>query len=222
MKGGALSVVRMLLEDFFVQRLHHILVLLCCWLSVSVFANELAPEPSPAEVVESVTSKLLSVAKNNTELLKSSPDQYFALVRSELESSVDFESIAKNVMGKKYWLSATEEQQKQFVEVFTNSLVETYGKGMANFADLDISIESSRPSEKSDKTQYVVQSVKTDSGSSKIVYTMRNVDSVWMLRNVTLDGVNLGKTFRSQFNQAVKDADNDLGLAINSWGQEAK
>ncbi|WP_096085250.1 MlaC/ttg2D family ABC transporter substrate-binding protein [Agaribacterium haliotis] len=208
------------------RRLFTSLISVVLVFSASVFASEenveAKAEPGPSEVVQSVTSSLLAAARDNTDLLRTDPEAYFAKIRSLLEPSVDFESIAKNVMGKKYWLSASEAQRSTFVETFTRSLVETYGKGMANFADLDIKVESDRPSERSQSTHYVVQSVSGDGGPVKIAYTMGHTDKGWRLRNVTLDGVNLGKTFRSQFDQAVKDANNDLDVAIASWGQEAK
>ncbi len=188
-------------------------------LSVMATAADQA-ESSPDAVVGHVTDELLALAKTGSTRLKEDPKGYYADVRALLEPAVDFETIAKNVMGKRYWLAATEAQRAQFVDVFTDSLVETYGKGMANFANFEVNIESSQASESSEDTHYVVQSVKTNSGVTKVVYTMRHSSEGWRLYNVVLDGVNLGKTFRSQFDQAVRDNDNDIGQAIANWGKQ--
>ena len=45
----------------------------------------------------------------------------------------------------------------------------------------------------------------------------RKTDPNWKLINVVLDGVNLGKTFRSQFAQAVKEHEGNLDAAIAGW-----
>jgi phospholipid transport system substrate-binding protein len=188
-------------------------------MNLSFAEDSAAKKPEPEMIVQSVTDQLLNIAQTKADLLASDPDAYFAEINGVLEPVVDFVSIAKNVMGKKYWTSVSPEQQRQFVDVFRSSLVETYGKGMTTFANLDIKVESSRPSEKSNRTHYVVQTVKTKDGLNKVVYTVTKKDDAWKLRNVVLNGVNLGKTFRSQFAQSVKDNGNDVGMAIAKWGQ---
>lgn len=186
---------------------------------VATFAQ--AQEPKiPEDVVNEVTSSLLTFAKKEGDLLDSDPDAYFTQVRGILDPAVDFLGIAKNVMGKRYWLAASDEQRSQFVASFANSLVRTYGKGMANFADFEVSVESSKPSESSDKIYYVIQSVKTREGTNKVVYTMKFIDERWQLRNVVLNGINMGKSFHSQFDQLVKDNGGDVGRAVAKWGVE--
>ncbi len=172
------------------------------------------------DVVTGVTNSLLSFAKEKSDLLAKDPEVYFSGVKDILDPAVDFLGIAKNVMGKRHWLAASEEQREQFVLSFADSLVRTYGKGMANFADFDVTVESSQASESSDKIYYVVQAVKTGDGTSKVVYTMKLVENRWQLRNVVLNGINMGKSFHSQFSQLVKDNGGDIGLAVAKWGQE--
>ena len=41
----------------------------------------------------------------------------------------------------------------------------------------------------------------------------------WKLINVVLNGINLGKTFRSQFAQAYKQYGGNLDKVIDHWGQ---
>ncbi len=176
-------------------------------------------ELTPEEVVEKVTDELLSFVKANAGILDEDSEEYFFGVKRVLDPAVDFESISKSVMGKRYWLEASEEQRKEFVTVFTSSLVRTYGKGMANFTDLDITVESSRPSDKNPKVYYVQQTVKTQSGGNKILYTMRKDEYGWRVRNVILNGINLGKTSQSQFSEAVKANKGDVGVAISNWGK---
>ena len=172
----------------------------------------------PGQVVDEVTSTLIAIAQSDASMLENDPAAYFSKIEGVLVEAVDFKSISKSVMGRQYWPGATEAQREKFAEVFTDSLVETYGKGMANFADFDIKVESARISDKNPDIAYVMQSVKTNDGVNKIMYTMRKDEAGWRLRNVVLDGINLGKTFQSQFAQAVKDSDGDVELAINNWG----
>lgn len=190
-----------------------------CLAGMSFAEDKVEQKPEAELIVQSVTDQLLTVARTKKDLLESDPNAYFGEIGGILDPVVDFTAIAKNVMGKKYWTSVSGDDQQKFVEVFRSSLVETYGKGMATFAELELNVESSRPSEKSDRTHYVVQSVKTKDGVNKVVYTVSRTKSGWKLRNVVLNGVNLGKTFRSQFGQSVKDNGGDVSLAIAKWGK---
>lgn len=173
---------------------------------------------TPHQVVDGVTVDLMKVVSSGKQALKDNPEKYFADVRTIMETAVDFKYIARNVMGAKYWKSASKEQRAKFIEVFTSGLVETYAKGMANFADFEISLEEPNKQTIGKKKVEVVQKFKGPNGVNRVSYTMgQHKSGAWKLINVVLDGVNLGKTLRSQFSQSVAETDGDLDEAITSW-----
>lgn len=185
--------------------------------TMSVSAQESVD--SPHQVVEKVTADLLAEVKKSAALLKSDPDKYFESIQKIIEPAVKFEYIAKNVMGV-YWQKATPAQQEEFVKVFTQGMVKTYAKGMANYADLKIEVLPPEGDVAEFGKHTVLQKVTAADGINRVAYTMgRSKDDGlgWMLINVVLDGVNLGKTFRSQFAQLVKEYEGDLDAAINAW-----
>src|SRR5690606_22198686 len=104
--------------------------------------NEKSPavaDATPHQVVEQVTRELMTLVESERNI-KRNPEQYFADVQAILDEAVNFEFIARAVMGA-HWKQATPEQQQNFVETFKKDLVETYAKGMANFANLKIEVE---------------------------------------------------------------------------------
>ena len=188
--------------------------------SLSVYAQDTTQSKvqSPHELVGSTTEKLMSVVKANQSTYESKPAKYFTEVESLLEPVVDFEFIAKSVMGP-YWDTAKPEQQQAFIKVFKKGLVETYAKGMAKFNDLNVEILPSEEQIPEFGKVTVLQKVVAADGVNKVAYTMgrRKTDATWKLLNVVLDGVNLGKTFRSQFAQSVKEHEGNLDAAIAGW-----
>lgn len=197
------------------------LVLVMC--SV-VWANKTADTSAqtteaPHHVVEHVTTELLQVASAGKSALDTDPDKYFSDVREIMETAVDFKYIARNVMGKKYWRAASSEQKDQFIEVFTSGLVQTYAKGMANFADFEVSVQAPEDLVEGKNKVEVIQRFKGPNGVNRVAYTMgKNKKSgAWKLINVVLDGVNLGKTLRAQFSQSVNESEGDLDAAIKGW-----
>jgi len=178
--------------------------------------NALPAHVDPANVVDGVTVSLLSYVREKDELFSSDLDQYYEGIKGLLDPAVDFLRIAKNVMGKKNWLAATEEQREQFVVSFNDYLVRFYGKNLKPYVDSEVDLESSCLRQGS-KSVYVQQRVKTASGMNRLVYTMRKNEAGWMLSNVQFNGVNMGQTFRSQFQQLVNDNGGDVGLAVEKW-----
>ncbi len=81
-------------------------------------------------------------------------------------------------------------------------------------------LRSSPPKEdiSEQKRVNVIQEIATADGVNKISYTMvKRKSGQWKLINVVLDGVNLGKQFRTQFAQAVKENKGDIDAAIKGW-----
>jgi len=174
-------------------------------------------DPTPHQVVEEVTAKLMNAVKAGKDTLQSDPNKFYSDVQSILEDAVNFEFIARNVMGQ-YWKQATPEQQAEFVTSFKKSMVETYAKGMANFANLKIEVEPPKEEVPNAGKVNVIQKVTSADSVNRIAYTMaRRPEEKWQLINVILDGVNLGLTFRSQFAQAVKAQKGDVAAAIKGW-----
>lgn len=185
---------------------------------VSVTSESLTPH----QVVESVTGELLQIAKTGKGTIKEDPQKYYTEVRVIMESAVDFKYIARNVMGAKYWKSASNDQKTKFIEVFTSGMVETYAKGMANFADFEISVLPPDDAVGEKRKVEVIQRFKGPEGVNRVSYTMgKHRSGQWKLLNIVLDGVNLGKTLRAQFSQSVAESKGDLDVAIAGWSWES-
>ncbi len=200
-----------------------VLSLVASTLMVTVSAAESASAPAltgPHLVVATVTDDMMSIIKKGSTMLKEDPQKYYAEVRATLEPVVSFPFIAKNVMAS-YWSKATEAQREQFRETFTQSMVETLGKGMANFSDLKITTLPPSSDVTNQKKVEVVQEVQGPDGTSRLLYTLaQNKSGEWKLINVVLNGVNLGKSFRDQFVQAMRQNENKIDKVIENWAQQ--
>lgn len=189
-------------------------------------AAEVAAVKAPEKVVEEVAAELFAVAKANPGE-KASSEAYFTQIEKILEGVVDFPYIAYVVMGEN-GKKATAEQKKKFAEVFKSGLVRSYAKGIANYADSEIKIlplaaAPVNPDSKKPVSVTVKQEVKDQGNVHQLAYTMRlnKKTGDWKLVNVVLNGVNLGRSFQSQFTQAIQKQGGDIDKVINSWLAEA-
>lgn len=172
-------------------------------------------EKTPHQIVEQATKELFaSVKKYNAAAKKS--DEYYADITRILDSVVDFPFIAKAVM-RKSGKSATPEQIEKFTAVFKSGLVKTYAKGIANYADSTVKTLPST-AEAGARRLSVDQDVSDKGDVHRLSYTMaQNKAGEWKLINVVLNGVNLGDSFTSQFDQAMIKYTNDIDKVNESW-----
>jgi len=182
---------------------------------LAICATVQAEEKTPHDIVSEVTDTLVGAAKT----FKADGDQAAldATVLAALDPVVAFDYIAKVVMGD-YFKRASAEQQEKFASLFKTGLLSTYAKGIATYADSDIRIVP--PSEPvGDKRRVTVeQDVSHEGENHKLSYTMqKNRSGEWKLTNLVLNGVNLGRSFSSQFTQLASRHNGDIDKVIAGW-----
>ncbi|MBB3169149.1 MlaC/ttg2D family ABC transporter substrate-binding protein [Simiduia aestuariiviva] len=179
-----------------------------------------AAEVGPREVVVQVVSSLKTAVNKHDAEKDPEAVQLLTDMRAILEPVVDFGFIARVVMGPAA-KTATPQQIARFGDVFRDSLVSTYAKGMTGYVEAEMNIPPLGPEAAGQNRVAVRQEVTTASGVQIIDYTMakNRTTGEWKLINVVLNGINLGKTFRSQFAQAHKQHGGDIDKVIASWAQ---
>lgn len=174
-----------------------------------------AAEKSPQAIVEQATSELFATVKKHNAAGKVT-DAYYADIQKTLDTVVDFNFIAKAVM-RKTAKTATPEQIEKFTAVFKSGLIRTYAKGIANYSESNIkTLPVTMPADA--RRVSVDQEVLDKGATHKLSYTLKVNDAgEWKLINVVLNGVNLGESFTSQFDQAMIKNDKDIDKVIANW-----
>jgi len=201
-----------------------ILLATCAWVeALADSGNNTDPDkelPEPHKVVAEITHRLLQVINDEKLDPVKNADAFYRRANAILAPVVAFDFIAKGVMGN-YADQVTLEKRRQFTETFKKGLVSTYSKGVAGFSDsVDITTLKPEADTIGQRRVSVVQKVISGGATTYISYTMaQNRDNQWKLINVVLNGINLGKTFRGQFAQAVQDNQGDVAKVIDAWGK---
>jgi phospholipid transport system substrate-binding protein len=165
---------------------------------------------------------MVFVLTKNSELFETDREMYEQKIKDIFEPMIDFRRVAASVMGKKYYLLATKEQRAQFVEIFKDSLLDTYAETLAQWGDSTISTQFQDDfSYKELKTVEVKQTLDTGSSKYPISYKLRKDKEGWKIINIIINGVNLGLTFRNQF-QALAISNNEkIESTIDNWVSDA-
>jgi len=174
---------------------------------------------TPHAIVKQAAGNLVTELTRDPQKLKNNPAAYEKIVREVLVPVVNFEEIAKRVMGKTHYLAATEEQRKQFTEAFKESLISTYSTGLEIFDNQEIKVLDPNPAEADQAVQSIDMEVKTSDGTIfPLRFTMqKNEEGDWKVVNVVLNGVNVGKAYRNHFVESANKYADNLDQIIANW-----
>lgn len=176
---------------------------------------------NPHIYIDKQAQKMVSVITENEDLYSQDPDLFISKINYIFEPMVDFRRVGASVMGKKYYLAATKEQRIEFIEAFKSSLLNTYSSTLAQWGDQKI--ETIFPDEAEyTKVVDVQQNLITSSNIYPITYKVRNDGSGnWLIINIIVNGVNLGLTFRNQFQALASEHSENIDLIIQNWTSDA-
>lgn len=188
----------------------------------SVWAeSNVVPEQTPHQLVESVTSQLIDAIAVHRESFDENPESFFLALDNLLVDVIDFNWIAYKVMGS-YGKQATPDQRARFADTFRCELIETYGRGLVAYGEQSIVVLP--PTEDLDglRKVTVAQEIRGDDGVFPLFYSMgMNREGKWKVTNVVINGINLGKTFRNQFQQRAQKYGGNIDQIIENWSSNS-
>jgi len=178
-----------------------------------------APGQSARDVIQGTTTQLLDDLKAHKEQYKASPGQFYDALNNILGPVVDADGISKSIMTVKYSRKATPDQMQRFQENFKRSLMQFYGNALLEYNNQGITVDPAKP-EDGDRTSVGMKVTGTNGAVYPVSYTLEKINGEWKVRNVIVNGINIGKLFRDQFADAMQRNGNDLDKTIDNWAGE--
>lgn len=195
---------------------------LCLILSMSAVAQDINYESganqNPFDNIDEMTRELLVIIDRHKDKYPDSEMEYFSDLNNLMTGFVDFSFVAKKVMGR-YARAADFSQRTRFVAAFRKGLVETYGRGLMSYGDEQILIVNRQQLLEGERRLLVKQEIRGEAAVYPLHYLMYRKKSTgeWNIVNVTLNGINLSKTFASQFANASRKSSGNIDLVIDNW-----
>ncbi|MBC3449675.1 ABC transporter substrate-binding protein [Pseudomonas mosselii] len=178
-----------------------------------------APGQSARDVIQGTTTQLLNDLKANKEQYKANPEAFYNALNSNLGPVVDADGISRSIMTVKYSRKATPEQMQRFQENFKRSLMQFYGNALLEYNNQGITVDPAK-AEDGDRTSVGMKITGTNGAVYPVQYTMQKLKGEWKVRNVIVNGINIGKLFRDQFQDAMQRNGNNLDKTIDGWAGE--
>jgi phospholipid transport system substrate-binding protein len=182
-------------------------------------------DENPYNFIDSNAQKLVIVLKENKSLFMEDRQLYEQKIKEIFEPMIDFRRVAATVMGKKYYLASSKEQRAEFVVIFKDSLLDTYAETLAQWENQTITTIFPKNMEIQTynlKNIEVQQTLNTGSSKYPISYKLRkNKNNSWSIVNIIVNGVNLGLTFRNQFQALAIKNNGNIESTLNGWVSDA-
>jgi phospholipid transport system substrate-binding protein len=111
-------------------------------------------------------------------------------------------SLARN------WNRLSPAQQEEFVPLFRQLLITTYGKRLDTYGNQSVVVVSDRTEPRGDVTVQT-KVVGGNTGEVRVDYRMRAKNGTWLCIDVVVEGVSLVASYRSQFESMLSQSGPD-------------
>ena len=175
----------------------------------------------PYIFIDENAQKMVRVLTEDSSLFETDRVLYENKIKEIFEPMIDFRRVAASVMGKKYYLLATKEERAEFVLIFRDSLLDTYAETLAQWGDSTITTEFPKNKEEFSKNVEVKQTLDTGTSKYPISYKLRKSKDGWKIVNIIINGVNLGLTFRNQFQALAVSHNENISDTLRNWVSDA-
>ncbi len=197
-------------------------------LAVGVWAQD--SEMTAHGVVNDTTQRVMAVVVEADSYFNEDPERYYQQVQEILNPVIDFRGFARSVMGpyasSERYRSLDEtgreqlrDQLDRFTEVMRLGLVRTYSKGLLAYGDSRVEVFAATDENQEKGRATVKQLVYNNQPEPYVLIYQMGLGKTgdWQLRNIIIEGVNLGEIYRNQFEASARQNEGDLDAVIASW-----
>ena len=159
----------------------------------------------PEELVRKVTQDVLDAIRSDKQLAAGDKQKALKLAEEKVLPLIDFEEATRLAVGRA-WAQATPEQRKKLVEEFRRMLVRTYSNAISAYEGQTMQVLPVRMKPGDTEVTVHNQYIRAGGTPLPVDYQMHKTDQGWKIYDITVEGVSLVLTYRSEFDAVVKQS----------------
>jgi phospholipid transport system substrate-binding protein len=183
------------------KRIKTILFVTCMGLSQWLLAAQ-----SPLPMLESASNQIISVLKANKSSLKSNPNIIYNAVEAHFLPNVDVAGMSRSVLGRDAWNKASASERTQFSQAFTKLVIRTYASPLAQYTDETVKFMPLRGSLEGRFVRVNSIIMRSQGQNIPLSYSLVSKNGQWKVYDMSVEGVSLLQSFRSQFAQVLQNS----------------
>lgn len=181
------------------------------FLALLSFSTLSVAEIGPDELVKKTADEVLEIVKNDKDIQAGDQQKIFALAEAKILPNFDFDRVSRLVLGRN-WSNATPEQQAEFQKEFRSLLLRTYASALSKYRDQTIKYLPFRSQPGATKASVKTQILQPGGQPIGIDYTLEKGPNGWKVYDIVIENVSLVTSYRSQFNDEIRQSGGMDGL----------
>ena len=176
------------------------IVTLCFLASANlVRAQDLAPE----QLIQSITDDVMAALSTDKELAAGDKDKALKLAEDKVLPHIDFEEATRLAMSRA-WSQASPEQKRKLVTEFRAMLLRTYTNAVSAYSGTQAKYLPSRNKARGTEATVRYQFSRDGGRPLQVSYEMRRTGEAWKIYDISVEGISLVLTYRTEFDAIVK------------------
>jgi len=159
----------------------------------------------PEELVRKVTADVLEAIHSDKQLQAGDRKKALALAQEKILPLVDFRQATRLAVGRA-WRTATPAQQEQLVAQFRTLLVRIYSNAIGVYRGQTMRVQPVRMAPDATEVNVRNQFLRPGLAPVAVEYSMHKTPQGWMIYDITVEGVSLVLTYRSEFEQVMRES----------------
>jgi len=174
-------------------------------LSLLLLSQQVIAGSAPVPTVRDASLQVLDALKKNKANLKTNPDYVHRVVKQYIIPHVDVTGMSRSVLGRKAWYGASLEQRKRFSREFVSLVIRTYSKALKNYSGESVRFMPLRSGYQGKRFVTVSSVISRDGGKDiPLKYALVKKSAGWKVYDLSVEGVSLLQSFRSQFRRELQ------------------
>lgn len=175
-------------------------------LSLVFVFNAVFSATSPVVMLEARAQNILQTLEANKASLKTNPSIIYKAISKNLLPIVDAQGMARSVLGRTTWGKASASERSAFINEFTQLVIRTYAAPLTNYSGETIKFFPVRGgiTKKFIKVNSLI--IRPNGQKIPVAYSLIAKNSAWKVYDLSVEGVSLLQSFKSQFSQILKNS----------------
>lgn len=181
----------------------NLLKAIVCAIMVALMPMAWSAASSPIPMLEATSSQIIETLQKNKSTLKQNHLVIYHAVERYLLPNVDVIGMSRSVLGRDAWNKATAAEKQEFTAVFTHLIIRTYANPMAEYTDETVKYLPIRGSISGRFTRVNSIIIRSSGQNIPLSYSLVAKNNSWKIYDLSVEGVSLLQSFRSQFGQIL-------------------
>lgn len=179
------------------------------WLFIvtAIFANWAIAQSSPIPMLQQASDQIINHLEKNKGDLHKNPQLIAQTVKQFMLPHVDVMGMSRSVLGRQAWSKASASEKSQFADTFTQLVIRTYASPLAEYTDEKVKFLPIRGSVESRFLRVNSLIVRSNGRNIPLSYSLIAQNGQWKIYDLSVEGVSLLQSFRSQFAQVLQNSD---------------